>query len=455
MFSSLKNGFMKVFDKITQKGTISTYDLDLALREIRITMLEADVALSVTKNFIDNIKSRAIGKNIVNSVTPGQMIIKIVHDELKTILGDNCQDIRLRRHGLSTIMLVGLQGVGKTTNTIKLALYLRKKYKRKVLVASVDVYRPAAQKQLETLGKQVSLESLSIMKNQSPLDIATRALEYAHKRMFDLIILDTPGILHSDNQLTKEIINIKSIIQPVETLLVADSMTGQDAVNSARYFNDRINLSGIILTRIDGDSRGGAALSIKYITRCPIKFISNGEKVPDFDRFYPDRIASRVLDMGDIVTLVEKAIDTVNEKEAKNMAQKMEEGAFDMEDLRKQLRNIKKIGGISSVISMLPGIKGVKKVLRAHQMDKSFIVKQEAIIDSMTKKEKMFPKIMSASRKIRVSVGSGVNVQDINKLIKQFLQMQKMLKKVKRLDNTSLKKINNIFLSNNTNNRIL
>ncbi|WP_236870454.1 signal recognition particle protein [Candidatus Bandiella numerosa] len=452
MFASLSENFIKALDKIKRKGTISEDDLEGALREIRISMLEADVALSVTKEFIKNVKNKAIGQEVVNSVTPGQMIVKIVHDELKNILGTDEQDINLKVSPPAVIMLVGLQGVGKTTTAVKLAVYLRKKLKKKVLLASLDTYRPAAQEQLETLGKQVSIDTLPIIYEQFPLDVAKRALQEGKAGLYDLIILDTAGRLHTDEKLIDEIISIKRVTSPIETLLVADSMAGQDAVSSAKQFHDSVNLTGIVLTRIDGDSRGGAALSIKYITGCPIKFIGHGEKISDLEKFYPERIASRILDMGDVVTLVEKAIDAVNEEDVEQLARKMQKGKFDMEDLKKQLGNLKKMGGISSIMGMLPGFKGIKQALGSDKFDKSVIIRQEAIIDSMTKKEKMYPKIMNASRKNRVAKGAGVTVQDINKLLKQFLEMQKMMKKVSNLDERNLRKFENMVNNKYKNN---
>ena len=373
------------------------------------------------------------------------MIVKIVHDELKNILGTEEQDINLKVSPPAVIILVGLQGVGKTTTAVKLAVYLRKKLKKKVLLASLDIYRPAAQEQLETLGKQVSIDTLPIIYEQLPLDIAQRALQEGKAGLYDLIILDTAGRLHTDEKLIDEIISIKRVTNPIETLLVADSMAGQDAVSSAKQFHDSVNLTGIVLTRVDGDSRGGAALSIKYITGCPIKFIGHGEKISDLEKFYPERIASRILDMGDVVTLVEKAIDAVNEEDVEQLARKMQKGKFDMEDLKKQLNNLKKMGGISSIMGMLPGFKGIKQALGSDKFDKSVIIRQKAIIDSMTKKEKMYPKIMNASRKNRVAKGAGVTVQDINKLLKQFLEMQKMMKKVSNLDERNLRKFENMI----------
>ncbi len=445
MFVALRGRFANIFDKMKQKGVIAPKDLDIALREIRISMLEADVALSVTKQFIHNIKNKALGNAVINSVTPGQMIVKIVHDELTSILGDDIKEISFKSSPPAVFILAGLQGVGKTTTAAKLVLHLRTKYKKKVLLASLDTYRPAAQEQLAVLSKQVSIESLSIIPKQIPLDIATRALDEGKSGLFDVVVLDTAGRLHSDSKLIREIINIKKITNPIETLLVADSMAGQDAVNSAKHFHDKIHLSGVILTRIDGDSRGGAALSIKYVTGCPIKFIGYGEKILDFAKFHPDRIASRILDMGDVVTLVERAIDTVNVEEEKKLVKKMQKGNFDMEDLRKQLKNLKKMGSLSSILSMLPGCKEIKKTLGSKNFDNNIIIKQEAIIDSMTRKEKMLPKIMNASRKNRVAKGAGVTVQEINKLIKQFLEVQKMMKKIKRFDTKFSKGFENIL----------
>lgn len=445
MFSSLSENLTKVLNKVKRKGSISENDLTEALREIRISMLEADVALSVTKEFIKNIKDKAIGEEVVNSITPGQMVVKIVHDELKNILGAQEQDINLKVSPPAVIMLVGLQGVGKTTTAAKLAVYLRKKHKKRVLLASLDTYRPAAQEQLKTLGKQVLIDTLPIVYEQLPTDIAKRALKEGEIRSFDVIILDTAGRLHTDKKLVDEIICVKRITNPIETLLVVDSMSGQDAVNSAKQFHDFIKLTGIVLTRIDGDSRGGAALSIKYITGCPIKFIGYGEKVSDLEKFYPERIASRILDMGDVVSLVEKAIDTIKEEDVEKLAKKMQKGSFDMEDLKKQLNHLKKIGGISSIIRMLPGFKGIKQSLGADKFDKSVIKVQEAIIDSMTKNEKKYPKIMNASRKNRVAKGAGVTVQEINKLLKQFLEIQKMMKRIGKFDEKNLKRLGNML----------
>ena len=444
MFSALGENFIKILDKIKSKGTISENDLTLALRSIRISMLESDVALGVTKSFVDDIKRRAIGKNVIRSINPGQMIVKIVHDELKKILGDKEQDINLNVSPPAVIMLVGLQGVGKTTTAAKLALYLKKKHKKKVLLVSLDTYRPSAQEQLAILGKQISVDTLSIRSNDYPLDITRRALQYGNSGLFDLVILDTAGRLHTDKKLVDEIVSIKNIAKPIETLLVVDSMAGQDAVNSAKQFHEDLQLTGVILTKIDGDSRGGAALSIKYVTDCPIKFIGNGEKLSDLEKFYPERIASRILDMGDVVTLVEKAIDTA-EEDVEQVAKRIQGGTFNMEDFRKQLNNIKKMGSMSSIMGMIPGFKAMKKNSSSDKFYINIMTKQEAIIDSMTTNEKQNPKIMNASRKCRVAKGSGVAIQDINKLLKQFMEMQKMMKKVGGFNTNNLKGLKDIL----------
>ena len=445
MFSSLSDSFLNVFKKIRQKGTISTDDLNVALREIRISMLEADVSLNVVKEFIHNVKSQALGQKIINSISPSQMIIKIVHDELKNILGDTVQDINFSSNLPIVIMLVGLQGVGKTTTAVKLALHLRKKYKKNVLLASLDTSRPAAQNQLEVLSQQVSIASLPIGIEQFAIDIAKKALIEAKVKMYDVLILDTAGRLHSNGNLMQEVVDIKNTCHPVETLLVADSMSGQDAVNSAKHFHDTIGLTGTILTKIDGDSRGGAALSIKYVTKSPIKFIGYGEKISDFEKFHPDRIASRILDMGDIVTLVEKTMHHVSEEEVQSLTKRIEKGNFDMEDLRKQLKKLKKMGGLSSIISMIPGFKQMKQSLSSKQFDPKMLVRQEAIIDSMTKAERLYPKIINASRKKRVANGAGVTIQDVNKLIKQFFEIKKTMKQIQKVDKSSFSKLKDIL----------
>ena len=445
MFSLLGENLTKIFDKIKRKGSISESDLNTALREIRIAMLEADVALGVTKDFIDSVRQKALGTEVLKSITPGQMIVKIVHDELINTLQTENNEINLKTTPPAVVMLIGLQGVGKTTTAAKLAIYLRKKHKKKVLLVSLDTYRPAAQKQLEVLGKQVSIETLPIIEEQEPVEIVKGAINEGKTNLFDVIILDTAGRLHTDEKLIDEIVEIKKVSTPMETLLVADSMAGQDAVNSAKQFHDAVDLSGIILTRVDADARGGAALSVKHITGCPIKFIGHGEKISDFEKFHPERIASRILDIGDVVTLVEKAADVLNEEEVEQLTKRMQKGIFDMEDLRKQLKNLKKMGGISSLMGMLPGLKSIKAKLGADKLNPNIITKQEAIIDSMTRKEKMFPKLMNASRKTRVAKGSGTSVWDINKLLKQFFEIQRMIKKIGNFDKKDLRKFESMI----------
>ena len=445
MFASLGDNLLNIFKRIKQKGIISIDDLNIALREIRLSMIEADVSLSVIKEFINNVKSQALGQKIINSITPSQMIIKIVYDQLKSILGGSFQDIKFESKPPTVMMLVGLQGVGKTTTTVKLGLHLRKKYKKNVLLASLDTSRPAAQNQLKVLSQQISISSLSIGTERFAVDIAKRALVEAKEKGYDVLILDTAGRLHTNDSLMQEITNIKNTCYPIEILLIADSMSGQDAVNSAKHFHNTIGLTGTILTKIDGDARGGAALSIKYVTKSPIKFISYGEKISDFEKFHPDRIASRILDMGDIVTLVEKTMHNVSEEEAQKWAKRIERGNFNMEDLRKQLKQLKKLGGLSSIISMIPGFKQLKQSLGSQHLDPKILVRQEAIIDSMTKIERLSPQIINASRKNRIANGAGVRVQDVNKLIKQFFEIKKTMKQLQKVDKNNFKKFESIL----------
>jgi len=446
MFSSLKNNFSQLINKVKNKGLISESDLETTLREIRISFLEADVALPVSKKLIEYIKERALGEKLIDSITPGQMIVKIVYDALKNILGEEKQELRLTTQlQPAVIMLVGLQGVGKTTTAAKLAVFIKKQYKKKVLLVSLDTSRPAAQRQLEILSQEALIESLPIIEGQQPVEILRRALKFSLENSFDIVILDTAGRLHNNETLMEELKNIKEISQPTEVLLTVDSMSGQDAINSAQSFCNLIDVSGIIMTRIDGDSKGGAALSVKYITGCPIKLLGNGEKLLDLEVFYPDRIASRILDMGDVVTLVEKAMEVVTEEENKSLAQKLQQGKFNMEDLRKHLKNINKMGGFASILGMLPGISKIKKVLNSENFNKRIIDRQIAIIDSMTKKEKTYPSIINASRKNRIAKGSGVKVQDVNKTLKQFLEMQKMIKMMGNFEEKKLGKFKNIF----------
>ena len=447
MFSLLGNRLIGIFSRIKRKGIVSEADLKEALREIRITLLEADVALEVAKDFISNVGKKAINKEFLDSITPGQAVMKTVHDELIEVLESENNEINLKAAPPAVIMLVGLHGVGKTTTAAKLAAYLKKRNKGKVLLASLDTYRPAAQEQLETLGKKISVETLPIVEGQIPVEIVKRAMNEGKSKLFDIIILDTAGRLHTDQELVDEIIKIKNIANPIETLLTLDSMAGQDAVKSAKQFHDAINLSGIILTKVDADSRGGATLSVKHVIGRPIKFMGHGEKISDFERFHAERIASRILGMGDVTSLVERASDIVNGREMERIASRMEKGVLDMVDFREQLKGIKKMGSVSSLIAMLPGTKSIREKLSVSALDSNIIVRQEAIIDSMTKKEKMFPKLMNASRKVRVAKGSGTSVEDVNRFLNHFFRIQTMMKKIKKFDKKGLKKFENIIMS--------
>ncbi len=441
MFSRLGNSLGKVFDKLRGKGYISEEDINLAMREIRLALLEADVSLDVVKSFINTIKEKAVGSEVTKSITPGQQIVKIVHDELVALLGSDNQEINLTTQPPAVIMMVGLQGSGKTTSSAKLALRLKQKMHKKVLVASLDTYRPAAQDQLEVLAKQIAIDSLEIIKEQKPLQIAKRALERAVQESFDVLILDTAGRLHTDAELIEELQQVKKLTNPIESFLVADSLTGQDAVNIAREFNDKVGITGIVLTRIDGDARGGAALSMRQVTGCPIKFMGVGEKPSEFEEFHPDRIASRILDMGDVVSLVEKAAEIVDQEEAQKMAAKLKKGSFDMNDLLSQLRTMKKMGGIGKMMNMIPGIGKIKEQMAGANLDDKILVRQEAIIQSMTKKERGNPDLINASRRKRIAAGSGTRVEDVNKLLKQFLMMNKMMRKFSGMSPREMEKM--------------
>ena len=429
MFDSLSDKITQAFKKLTGKGTINESSLNDALREIRIAFLEADVALSATKTFIESIKSKALGKTVLNSVSPGQMVIKIVNDELIKFLGSDNYEINLKSKPPVVILMAGLQGSGKTTTSAKLANRLINKQKKTVLMASLDVYRPAAQEQLQTLGNQNKIETLEIIKNQSPLEIALRAKDKAEKENFDILILDSAGRNHIDKKMMDEIVNVSKKVSISQILLVVDSMAGQDAANIAKSFSQKLDLSGIILTRVDGDSRGGAALSMKTITDKPILYMGVGEKIEEFEEFHPDRIASRILGMGDVVSLVEKASEEIDEKEAETLQKKLIRGRFTLTDYTKQLDQITKMGGIQSLLKYLPGMDKLKNNVDSSMDKNKLIESQKAMISSMTKKEKSFPDIIKASRKIRIAKGSGTTVQELNKLLKQFKKMSQMMKK--------------------------
>jgi len=435
MFESLTNRLGDVFDRLRKRGALSPEDVKAALREIRIALLEADVALPVVKDFIAKIEERAIGEEVARAIAPGQMVVKIVHDTLVEMLGTEAQGLNLNAEPPLAILVVGLQGSGKTTTVAKIAQRLTQKEKKKVLMASLDVYRPAAQEQLGVLGQQASLAVLTPIKDEAPVAIAKRAMADARKGGFDIVLLDTAGRLQVDDAMMAEAEAIRDAVTPTETLLVADAMTGQDALGVAETFHARIGLTGIVLTRLDGDARGGAALSMRAATGCPIKFVGIGEKIDALEEFHPDRIAGRILGMGDIVSLVEKAQATTSEEDIARLASKLEKGRFDLEDMAQQFRQLRKMGGISELVSHLPGLNKLQKNRAASKIDEGLLRRQEAIIHSMTPVERRNPKILHASRKQRIAQGSGTDVRDVNRLLKQFRDMQTMMKKMKKMGN--------------------
>ena len=433
MFGTLNERLEKIVRSVRGKAIISEADLDLTLREIRIALLEADVALVVVREFINNVKANIIGKEVLKSIKPDQMIIKLVQDELIQILGTNNQPLKIVKNGLTKILFCGLQGSGKTTTVAKLAYHIQKESKKKILLVSADIYRPAAQDQLKILSKQVNVEFFDHQNSQSVEIITSESLLFAEKNLFDIILFDTAGRQVIDEVMMLELQKIHKQLQPQETILVADSLTGQDAANIAKSFNEAVTITGSILTRVDGDGRGGAALSIKSITGAPIKFIGTGEKIEQLEAFYPDRIANRILGMGDIASLVAKASENIDQAEMESLTKKMSKGTFDLDDFAKQLKQMGKMGGVSGIISMLPGISKAQKLMAENKISDDLINHQIAIINSMTKKERANPDSIKASRKIRISKGSGTKVQDVNKLLKQFLQSRKMMKKMKSM----------------------
>ncbi|MDP2619596.1 MAG: signal recognition particle protein [Hyphomicrobiales bacterium] len=430
MFESLSDRLSGILDKLTKRGALSEKDVGEALREVRRALIEADVALDVVRSFVDKVRSKAVGHEVLKSVTPGQQVVKIVHDELVAMLGAESEPIDLAAAPPVPIMLVGLQGSGKTTTAAKIGLRLKTRDKKKVLMASLDTRRPAAQEQLRQLGEQTGVETLPIVAGQTPVQIAKRALQAARLSGFDVVILDTAGRTHLDEPLMAEMAEIKSATSPHEILLVADALTGQDAVNLARSFDERVGITGIVLTRLDGDGRGGAALSMRAVTGKPIKLAGVGEKIDALEEFHPERIAGRILGMGDIVSLVEKAAETIDQEKAARVARKMQKGTFDLEDLADQLNQMKRIGGIGGMLGMLPGIGKVKKQLEGANLDDTIIKRQTAIISSMTPQERRRPEILKASRKKRIAAGSGTQVQDVNRLLKMHRQMADMMKKM-------------------------
>ncbi len=430
MFEGLSEKLSNILDGLTRRGTLSEEDVNAALREVRRALLEADVALDVVRSFIDKVRARAIGADVVKSITPGQMVVKIVNDVLIETLGSDAEPIDLDAPPPVAIMMVGLQGAGKTTTTAKIAKRLAERMKRKVLMASLDVKRPAAQEQLAVLGRQVDVETLPVVAGQTPVQIARRAEETARLQGYDVVLLDTAGRTHIDEALMAEMVEIKRAASPHEILLVADALTGQDAVNLARNFDDRVGITGIVLTRVEGDGRGGAALSMRAVTGKPIKLLGVGEKMDALEDFHPDRIANRILGMGDIVSLVEKAAQTIDARQAQKIAEKMRKGKFDLEDLADQLAQVEKIGGLGGIMGMLPGIAKIKDQLASANLDDRMVKRQRAIILSMTPVERRNPDILKASRKKRIAAGSGTRVEDVNRLLKQHRQMADMMKQL-------------------------
>ena len=432
MFENLTNKFEEIFSSLKKAPSLDEKQVDEGLKNIRLALLEADVSLEVVKEFINRIKPKALGQEIVRSTSPGQMVVKIVYDELLSFLGDKSSDIKLNAVPPVPIMLVGLQGSGKTTTTAKLARFLEKNNKKKVMMASLDVYRPAAQEQLRLLGEQNNITTLPAIEGQLPADICRRAVSVANLNGSEIVLFDTAGRTQIDFQMMNEIKQIENIINPSETILVADSLTGQVAANVAKEFKNTVNLTGIILTRSDGDGRGGAALSMKYVANVPIKFLGIGEKVENFEVFHPDRIANRLLGMGDIVSLVEKAAEDLDEEKLKKTEEKLKKGQFSLEDYLSQLKQMKKMGGIEGIMSFLPGVSKVKSQMDQAGVDEKIITQNEAVILSMTKKERENPKIIDGSRKKRIANGSGTDVATINKLLKQFKMMSEMMKKMSK-----------------------
>ncbi|WP_341764599.1 signal recognition particle protein [Candidatus Tisiphia endosymbiont of Beris chalybata] len=435
MFQTLTQNLTKIFDRLKRSGTLTEAQINETMRDIRIAFLEADVALPVVKDFIAVIKEKALGQEIIKSVSPAQMVIKIIHRELINFLSSSKEEsaLQLTSEPPVSILMVGLQGSGKTTASAKLALRLQNQNK-KVLLVSLDTYRPAAQEQLAILSNSIKVDCLSIIPHQTPLDITRRALYEAKLAAYDIVIYDTAGRLQIDNDMMNEALNIKHLITPNEILLVIDAMTGQDAAIIANSFNQKLGITGIILSRIDGDAKGGAALSVKHVSQKPIKFLSTGEKLTNLEEFDAERIASRILDMGDILSLVEKAASMVDQEEAEKTAAKLKRGKFDLEDYLVQMKSIKKLGGFSSMLNMLPGINKIMDKVDPSKLNGKIIEHQEAIILSMTKKERKNPDLLNASRRKRIAAGSGTTVPKVNQLLKQFKQISGFMKKASNMD---------------------
>jgi signal recognition particle subunit SRP54 len=434
VFDNLSSKLTGIFDRLTGRGALSEADVTEAMREVRIALLEADVALPVVKDFTAKVKERAIGHEVLRSITPGQQVVKIVHDSLVDLLGSTAEPLNLNVTPPAVIMMLGLQGSGKTTTAAKLAKFLSEKNGKKVLMASLDVQRPAAQEQLAVLGQQINVATLPVIAKQPPVEIARRALEVGHREVFDVVILDTAGRLAIDEELMAEAAAVRDAAHPHESLLVVDAMTGQDAVNTAQHFERKIGITGIVLTRIDGDARGGAALSMRAVTGKPIKFLGVGEKTDALEAYHPDRLAGRILGMGDVVSLVEKAAATIDMSDAQSMAERLLSGGrFDFNDFAKQLQQMRRMGGLGGMMNLLPGFGKFKDQIKNANIDDKVIKRQEAIIQSMTPAERKDVDLLQASRKRRIAMGAGVDVADINRLIKQFLELQKIMKQVQKL----------------------
>ncbi len=432
MFDSLSDRLGNVFDRLRGRGALTEADVRAAMREVRVALLEADVALPVARDFVDKVTERAVGQEVIRSVTPGQMVVKIVNDALIETLGSETAELNLDVNPPAIIMMVGLQGSGKTTTTAKLAKRLTERERKRVLMASLDVARPAAQEQLAVLGRQTNVDTLPIVAGQQPVDIAKRAIQAAKLQAYDIVLLDTAGRLHVDDALMGEMKAVAQASNPTETLLVVDSLTGQDAVNVAKGFAGEVDLTGVILTRMDGDARGGAALSMRAVTGKPIKFAGVGEALDKLEAFHPDRVAGRILGMGDVVSLVERAAETIEMEDAEKLAAKMAKGKFDLDDLWSQLRQMQRMGGLGALAGMMPGMKGMKGAMDKAQDGKA-LVHMEAMLSSMTAKERIKPDVINAKRKIRIAKGSGTTVQEVNKLLKMHQEMATVMKRLKKM----------------------
>ena len=437
-FESLSERLQNALRKVTGRGVLTETDIESMMREVRLSLLEADVNYKVVKEFTNEVKEKALGERVFKSLTPGQQVVKIVHDELKKLMGEEAEGIRFKISGITVLMLVGLQGTGKTTHAGKLGLYLRRKYKKKPLLVAADVYRPAAVDQLVTIGKQLNIPVFERGTDLNPVKIVEEALNEARQNGHDLVIIDTAGRLHIDETLMDELKQIKALAKPDEILLTVDAMTGQDAVNVAQSFHEQLNVTGVILTKLDGDTRGGAALSIRKVTGVPIKFIGVGEKLDELEVFHPDRMASRILGMGDVLSLIEKAQEAIEEEEAERLAKKFMANKFDYNDFLKQLNMMKRLGSLKGILRMLPGIGSKIKDL---DIDDRQLVHIEAIIQSMTEEERRNPDLLNSSRKLRIAKGSGRDISEVNNLTKRFEEMRQQMRQLMNMDPREMERL--------------